>query len=86
MKQYLLGTYQPGTSPRCGHGTGRDVAALEQEMRAVGVWVSNDHLHPGRPRPAWCGPTLETVTMTDGPSTEGNEHIGGISIFKAPDP
>jgi hypothetical protein len=62
----------------------RDIHALEQEMKAAGVWVFSGGLH---------APSTATVVrlrdgdlhMTDGPFTEGKEHIGGFTIVKAPD-
>lgn len=87
MKQYLLSIYQPdgGTPPpEVLERTMRDVNALIDEIKAAGVWVFNGGLHP---------PSTATVVrldrgemlITDGPYTEGKEHIGGFMIIKAPD-
>jgi hypothetical protein len=62
----------------------QEVNALVAEIKAAGVWVFNGGLHP---------PTTSTVVrmkgddllITDGPFTEGKEHIGGFFIVKAPD-
>jgi hypothetical protein len=87
MKQYLLSIYQPDggpPSPEFLERVMRDVDALNQEIKAAGAWVFAGGLH---------APSTATVLrlrdddllMTDGPFTEGKEHIGGICIVKAPD-
>jgi hypothetical protein len=62
----------------------RDVGVVVESMKAEGVWVFNGGLHP---------PETATVLRltggdlltTDGPYTEGKEHIGGFVVIKAPD-
>jgi hypothetical protein len=87
MKNYLLSIYQPDgptPPPEVLTKVMRDVGALVAEIKAAGAWVFNGGLHP---------PTTATVVrmkgdevlMTDGPFTEGKEHIGGFLIVKAPD-
>ena len=87
MKQYLLSVIQPdgGTpEPEVLRKIMADVGALQQEMKAAGVWVFAGGLHP---------PSTATVVrvqgggvlMTDGPFAEGKEHIGGFTVIKAPD-
>lgn len=87
MTQYLLSIYQPdgGTPPpESLEKVMRDVNALIEEAKAAGVWVFNGGLHP---------PSTSTVVrvrnddvlITDGPYTEGKEHIGGFLIVRAPD-
>jgi hypothetical protein len=87
MKQYLLSIYQPdGPTPPADvlQKVMREVTALVDETKRAGVWVFNGGLHP---------PSTATVVrnkngsalMTDGPYTEGKEHIGGFLIIKAPD-
>jgi hypothetical protein len=87
MKQYLLSMYQPDGDPpppEVLEPVMRDLNALEQEMKAAGVWVFSGGLHP---------PSTATVLRlqggdvltTDGPYTEGKEHIGGFTIIRAPD-
>jgi hypothetical protein len=87
MKQYLLSIYQPdgGTPPpEVLQKVMQDVNALVDEARAAGVWVFNGGLHP---------PETATVVkyesdaflVTDGPYTEGKEHIGGFLIVRASD-
>lgn len=87
MKQYLLSIYQPDgvqPPPDILAKAMRDINALVDETKAAGVWVFNGGLHP---------PSASTVVRvqrgevltTDGPYTEGKEHIGGFLIVKAPD-
>lgn len=87
MKQYLLSIYQPDGNPpppEVLQPIMRDVNAVGDEMKAAGAWVFAGGLHP---------PTTATVVrvkdgdvlMTDGPFTEGKEHIGGFCVIKAPD-
>ena len=87
MKQYLLSIYQPDGGPpppEVLDKVMRDVDALVREIKAAGVWVFNGGLHP---------PSTATVVRprdgdlltTDGPFTEGKEHIGGCVIIRAPD-
>jgi hypothetical protein len=89
MKQYLLSIYGPDAPPPPDVAARMDqimanVNALVEETRAAGAWVFNGGLHP---------PSTATVVrlkqgevlITDGPYTEGKEHIGGFLIVKAPD-
>ena len=87
MKNYLLTIYQPDEpppSPEALEPVMRNVHALEEEMKAAGVWVFNGGLHP---------PSTATVVrlrdsellMTDGPYVEGKEHVGGFTVVKAAD-
>jgi hypothetical protein len=62
----------------------RALDALNEEMKAAGVWVFAGGLHP---------PSTATVVrlregqllMTDGPYVEGKEHLGGFTVVRAPD-
>jgi hypothetical protein len=87
MKQYLLSIYQPDGDPPPPEVLARvmkDIEAMNRELKAAGSWVFAGGLHP---------PSTATVVrvkdgdalMTDGPFTEGKEHIGGFTIIKAPD-
>jgi hypothetical protein len=87
MKQYLLSMYQPEGDPPPSEVLEpimRDLHALEQEMKAAGVWVFSGGLHA--PSTATVLRLREgEVLTTDGPYAEGKEHIGGFTIIKAPD-
>lgn len=87
MKRYLLSIYQPDgppPPPEFLEPIMRNVNALTEELKAAGAWVFGGGLH---------APESATVIrvkngrpmMTDGPYTEGKEHIGGFSIIEAPD-
>jgi len=87
MTQYLLSIYQPDGEPPPPHlldKVMRDVTAFVEETKAAGAWVFNGGLHP---------PSAATVVrirrgdalITDGPYTEGKEHIGGFVVVKTPD-
>jgi hypothetical protein len=87
MKQYLLSVMQPDGDPPPSvdlDRIARDIAALQDEMKAAGAWVFAGGLH---------APSTATVVrvrdgeelMTDGPFAEGKEHIGGFWIIKTDD-
>jgi hypothetical protein len=87
MKQYLLSIYQPEGNPPPAEVLDpimRDLSAVQEEMKAAGVWVFTGALHP---------PSTSTVLryrdgdalVTDGPYLEGKEFIGGFTIINAPD-
>ena len=89
MKQYLLSIYQPDGEPSADVKARlpkvmEDVDALIRDMKTAGVWVFNGGLHP---------PDTATVLRlnggdlltTDGPYTEGKEHVGGFVVIQAPD-
>jgi hypothetical protein len=87
MTQYLLTVMQPTEMtipPEELDRVMQDVGAVDQEMRDAGVWVFAGGLHP--PSTATVlRPQGEDVLMTDGPFTEGKEHVGGFTVVEAPD-
>jgi hypothetical protein len=88
MKQYLLSVYQPSggdpPAPEFLEKVMRDVHALRDEMKAAGAWVFGAGLYPPGTATVVRVRNDEAV-MTDGPFTEGKEHIGGFSIVSAAD-
>ncbi len=87
MKQYLLSIYQPDgamPAPEVLDGVMRDVRALRQQMKSAGAWVFSGGLHPPSTATVVRLKDREVLT-TDGPYTEGKEHIGGFTIVRAPD-
>jgi hypothetical protein len=87
MKQYLLSVYQPDGDPPPSvdlEQIRRDVAALNEEMKAAGAWVFSDALHPASTATVVRLQDGDVLT-TDGPYVEGKEHVGGFCIVKAPD-
>ena len=87
MKQYLLSIYQPDGDPpppEVLEPIMRDIAAVNEDMRATGAWVFTAGLHP--PETATVVRAADRdVLVTDGPFAEGKEHIGGFWIIRAPD-
>lgn len=87
MKQYLLSVYQPdGTPPPSVDldQIGRDLAVLNQEMKEADAWVFSDGLFPASTATVVRVRDGETL-ITDGPFTEGKEHLGGLTIINAED-
>ncbi len=87
MTHYMLGIYQPDgplPSQEFLEGVGRELHALNQDLKAAGAWVFSRGLH---------APSTATVVrvrdrellVTDGPYLESKEHIGGFWIIEAPD-
>jgi hypothetical protein len=87
MTRYLLSIYHPDgevPAPEALAPVKRDVERLIADAKSAGVWVFNGGLHP---------PSTSTVVRmrdgemltTDGPFTEGKEHVGGFMVVKAPD-
>jgi hypothetical protein len=87
VKHHLLSVYQPQETPPDDvylERIMRDVRALNDEMKAAGVWVFSDGL---------CAPSTATVVRvrgndvltTDGPYVESKEYVGGCCIVKVPD-
>lgn len=87
MKQYLLSLYQPDGEPPSEEFLApimAGLAAWDEELKAADAWVFAAALHP---------PSTATVVQqrddelltTDGPFTEGKEHLGGFTILRAPD-
>lgn len=87
MKHYLLSIQQPdggAPPPEVLEPILRDVAAVNQEMRAAGAWVFAGGLHEASTATVVRYRDDEAL-LTDGPYVEGKEHVGGLSIIRAPD-
>jgi hypothetical protein len=87
MKQYLLSIYQPDGPPPPSVDLSRimrDVHALRQEMKTAGAWVFSGGLHPASSATVVQVKNGEPL-ITDGPFTEGKEHLGGFTVIKAAD-
>jgi hypothetical protein len=83
MRQYLLSVYQPDGGPPPPEVLGpilEKLGALNEEMKRAGVWVFAAGLHP--PHTAT---VIRDGVLTDGPFTEGKEHLGGFTLIDAPD-
>ena len=87
MKQYLLTIYQPDGEPPPPpflENIMRNVNAVNAEMKAAGAWVFAAALFPAHTSTVLRAKGDDVLT-TDGPYTEGKEHVGGFSIIQAPD-
>ncbi len=87
MKQYLLSIQQPDGPPPPSVDMDqviRDVTALNEELKAAGAWVFSGGLHATSTATVM-RPAAGDVLITDGPYTEGKEHVGGLTIIKARD-
>jgi hypothetical protein len=87
MKHYLISMYQPdgGTPPpEFLAKVMAEIGAIRTELQEAGAWVFGGGLHA--PSTATVlRPKDGDVLITDGPFTEGKEHLGGFIIIKAPD-
>ena len=87
MTRYLLLVYQPDGPPPAGldmDAIMRDLEVLSDQMRAAGAWVFSGGLFPANTATVVRHRDGD-VLMTDGPFTEGKEHLGGFTIIDAPD-
>jgi hypothetical protein len=87
VTRYLLSVHQPDgpvPEPEVLDQVMADLEVLNAELRAAGAWVFAGGLHP--PSTATVVRSRDgEVLMTDGPYTEGKEHIGGFTVVDAPD-
>ena len=87
MKQYLLSIYQPDgptPPPEVLDGIVRKLDTLNADLKAAGAWVFAGGLHPPSSATVLRAADGDTL-VTDGPYTEGKEHLGGFTIIKAAD-
>jgi hypothetical protein len=87
MTQYLLSVFQPDGPPPESIDMAkmsRDLDVLNDEMRAGGAWVFAGGLHPASSATV-VRADGDDLLMTDGPYTEGKEHLGGFTIIDVPD-
>ena len=85
MNQYLLSIYQPDgpiPEPEVLEPILRELQALNEEMQAAGVWVFAAGLHPPDTATVLKAHGDE-VLITDGPFTEGKEHLGGFTVIQS---
>jgi hypothetical protein len=87
MRQYLLSIYQPDGDPpppEVLEPIMADLGRLNDDLRAAGAWVFSAGLHPASSATVIRARDGEPL-LTDGPFTEGKEHLGGFTVIAAPD-
>jgi hypothetical protein len=87
MKQYLMSIYQPDGQPPPKPELDKimaNVRAIRDEAKAAGAWVFSGGLHPASTATVVKAQD-GNLLITDGPYTEGKEHVGWFSIIQAPD-
>jgi|SRR5215472_643051 len=87
MQQYLLSIYQPDGDPPPPEVLGPIMTELgnwRADLKQAGAWVFSAGLHAPHTATVLRPADAEVLT-TDGPFTEGKEHIGGFAIIEAPD-
>jgi hypothetical protein len=87
MTQYLLSVYQPDGPPPPEVDLQRimkELGELRTRMESAGAWVFNAGLHPAGTATV-VRARGDDVLTTDGPFTEGKEHLGGFTVVDAPD-
>jgi len=87
MPQYLISVYQPDGAPpppEILQPIMSGVQDWEARLKAAGSWVFTAGLLP-----ASTATVLRTadggIAITDGPFTEGKEHLGGFTVISATD-
>ena len=88
MAQYLLSVHmvegEPEPSVEEMEQAYKDVDALNEEIKAAGIWVFAGGLHPATTATVVKVENDEVLT-TDGPFAETKEQLGGFWIIDAPD-
>ena len=87
MPQYLISVYQPDGEPPPPEVLAPIMAGVTEwvdQLRSAGAWVFTGGL-----RPASAATVLRAadgqIVYTDGPFTEGKEHLGGFTVITADD-
>jgi len=87
MKQYLISMYQPDGNPPPPEVLSpimTQVGAWRDDLQAAGAWVFTGGLQPPGSATVLRAKDGELV-VTDGPFTEGKEHLGGFTVIRAAD-
>jgi hypothetical protein len=87
MKQYLLSVYQPDSTPPPPEVLDpimTQVGKWRDELKAAGAWVFTGGLAPASTATVLRVSGGEVI-MTDGPFTEGKEHLGGFTVIQVAD-
>ena len=87
MPQYVLNMVQPAgvvPPPEVLEPIMRDLAALNEEMKAAGAWVFAAALHQPETSTV-VRADGDDVLVTDGPYAEAKEFVGGFDLIEADD-
>jgi hypothetical protein len=85
MSHYLLSIYQPDGPPPPAEVLDeviRRVSALGDDLKTSGAWVFTAGLHPASTATV-VRLQADDFLVSDGPFTEGKEHIGGFFVIEA---
>jgi hypothetical protein len=88
MAQYLMSMYQPDgvvPPPEFLAPIMAQLDQLREEMQQAGAWVFAGGLHDASTATVLIRKDDGDVLLTDGPYTEGKEHLGGFTVVEAPD-
>jgi|SRR3954447_6210479 hypothetical protein len=88
MAQYLMSMYQPDgvvPPPEFLAPIMAQLDQLREEMQQAGAWVFAGGLHDASTATTLIRKDDGDVLLTDGPYTEGKEHLGGFTVVEAPD-
>jgi hypothetical protein len=88
MPNYLLAIYQPDDTvpePAMLERVMEQLDEINSDIRAAGAWVFAGGLHPASTATVLQSGRDGDMLVTDGPYTEGKEHLGGFTIVAAPD-
>src|SRR3954471_10271437 len=88
MALYLIGMYQPDgvvPPPEFLAPVMEKLHAMREEMQAAGSWVFAGGLHDASTATVLQAQDGGDVLVTDGPYTEGKEHLGGFTVVDVPD-
>ena len=89
MAQYLLSVHMDDNveapAPEEMEQAFKDVDVLNQKIQDTGAWVFAGGLHDASTATVLQVQDGGEVLITDGPYTEGKEHLGGFTVVEAPD-
>ena len=88
MTRYLVAIYRPENYDPFlleDEAMGREIDALNDEMKAAGVRIFVGGLHPASSARSLRAQSNGEVRITDGPYLETKEHVGGFWVLEAAD-
>jgi hypothetical protein len=88
MRRYVLSLYQPDGDPPPTDELAeimKHVDRVRSELQSAGRWIDSVGLYPASSATVVRVSPTGAPLITDGPFTEGKEHIGGFTIIDAVD-